>query len=286
MMPGVKTITRRTLLGGGAVAAAGAGALAAGETERGRRWLHAAGVIKGSDLQPPDVDVAVDLHQLASNHMGGSVDWRITRPTAGESEAVIICLHGRGATSASAFDGIGVHRFVAGANLPWAVVAVDGGDASYWHARSDGTDAQAMVFDELLPAVRAVVGADARLLLLGWSMGGYGALLAASDHAEQVTAVAAGSPAMWPSFGQAAPGAFDDVADFDRNDLFHRIAALRSLPVRIDCGDDDPFLPIDRQLAEQLPDAERAFGEGFHDDGFWRSRVPSQLSFFRRALDT
>jgi pimeloyl-ACP methyl ester carboxylesterase len=278
----MRTLTRRTLLGGGAVAAAGAGALVAGETERGRRWLHTVGIIEGPDLRPPEIDVPVHVRQLVSARAGRTVDWAISVPTEAPV-AVIVSLHGRGGSHLTAFDTIGVHRFVAAEQLPWAVVGIDGGESSYWHARADGTDVEAMVFEELLPAVRQLVG-GVRVLLLGWSMGGYGALLAASDHADEVTAVAAGSPALWPSFAQAAPGAFDDEADFERHDLFARTDALRRLPVRIDCGDDDPFLSTDRRLANTLPGAERAFGAGFHEDGFWRSRVPSQLAFFRRAL--
>jgi pimeloyl-ACP methyl ester carboxylesterase len=196
---------------------------------------------------------------------------------------VVVCLHGRNADHRFAFDTIGLHRFVAADRLPWAVVAVDGGDASYWHARADGTDAEAMVLDELLPAVHDEIGA-AKVLLLGWSMGGYGALLAAADHADSVAAIAASSPAMWPSFAQAAPGAFVDEAVFRAHDVFDRVGALGRLPVRIDCGDEDPFIGTDRALAARLPRSEHVYGSGYHEAGTWRSRVPGQLAFFRRAV--
>jgi pimeloyl-ACP methyl ester carboxylesterase len=279
----MRAITRRTLLGGGAVAAVGAGALVVGETGRGRRWLHAAGIIDGPDQRPPDIDVPVSQHRLDSRRMGRDVGWTIAAPVGADPEAVIVCLHGRGESAGFAFDAIGVHRFVAGEMLPWAVVGVDGGDSSYWHARADGTDAESMLVEELLPAVSKVAG-KTPVVLLGWSMGGYGALLAASDHHDRIAAVAAGSPALWPSFAQAAPGAFDDDADFLRHDLLARVDRLGELPVRIDCGDDDPFIGMARELARKVPHAEHAFGTGFHDVGFWRSRVRSQLAFFRRVL--
>ena len=56
--------------------------------------------------------------------------------------------------------------------------------------------------------------------------------------------------------------------------------------VRIDCGEDDPFIATSRALAASLPAAESQFGEGFHDAASWRSRVPAQLTFFRNALST
>jgi pimeloyl-ACP methyl ester carboxylesterase len=269
------------LLGSGGIAAVGAGAVAAGETERGRRWLHSVGVVDGPDLRPPDIDVPVRAHAFESDAMRRRIEWAMAEPDVA-AKALVLCLHGRNASHAFAFDAIGVHRFVADAKLPWAVAGMDGGASSYWHARDDGTDAQAMLFDELLPALRLQLGA-VPVVLLGWSMGGYGALLAASDHPNGVAAVAAASPAIWRSFSASSSGAFDSAADFSEHDLFERASTLRRRPVRIDCGRDDPFLSNARDMAVAV-DAEADFGEGFHDEGYWRSRVPSQLEFFRQAL--
>lgn len=273
-------MSRRTLLGAGGVAAVGAGAVAAGETQRGRRWLHSIGIVSGPDLEPPDIHVAVREHELASHALLGTVSWALAAPK--EPEAILLCLHGRHASHSFAFDDIGVHRFVAGAGLPWAVASVDGGASSYWHPRADGTDAQAMIFDELLPTITDVTG-DLPVLLLGWSMGGYGALLAASEQPDGVHAVAASSPATWRTFEAASPGAFDSAADFAAHDLNARESSLRAMPVRIDCGNDDPFIANVKALAAAVAD-ESDFGEGFHDAGYWRSRVPSQLDFFQRSL--
>ena len=269
------------MLGAGGVAVVGAGAVAVGESERGRRWLHAAGVLKGPDLSPPDVQAQVTRHVLESRAVRRRVTWAVATPTA-PAEAIVVCLHGRNQSHAYAFDTIGMHRFVAAAGLPWAVASVDGGASSYWHERADGTDAQAMVLDEIVPAARRAVG-DVPLLLLGWSMGGYGVLLATSDRPTDVVASAAASPAVWRTAGQTTPGAFDSAADFRRHDLFGRVEVLREQRVRIDCGSDDPFAPNVRALTDRI-DAEHDFGLGFHDAAYWRSRVPAQLDFFERAL--
>lgn len=139
------------------------------------------------------------------------------------------------------------------------------------------------MFEELLPVVRAKL-TSVPLLLLGWSMGGFGALLAATDHREEVCAVAAASPALWRSVSQAAPGAFDSAGDFDRNDVFHRVAAISDVPVWIGCGDADPFAGASIALAARLPLAETAFVPGSHDLELWRGFLPSQIAFFRRTL--
>ena len=54
-----------------------------------------------------------------------------------------------------------------------------------------------------------------RVGFLGWSMGGYGALLLGGRLGPARTAaICAVSPALWMSSGAAAPGAFDGPDDF------------------------------------------------------------------------
>jgi len=277
----MRTVTRRAALGVGAIAAAGAGAVAVGESERGRRWLHTAGVVRGPDLAVPDVDVPVVTKTFTSGAARRRVQWSIAIPPRHDPTAVLVCLHGRNEDHAYAFSTIGLHRFVVDADRPWAVVSVDGGSSSYWHRRADGRDPQAMVFDELLPTVRQMIG-DLPVALVGWSMGGYGALLAGADRPE-VAAVAAASPALWRRFEQARPGAFDSATDFAEHDVFARRDRLRHVAVRIDCGSDDPFLATARELAVDIG-ASHAFGAGFHDAAYWRSRVPAQLEHLARYL--
>ena len=281
-------MSRRAFLatgaGGVVAAAAGGGAVLVGDASRARRWLHGRGYLDAPSIKAPAADVAVRESTLASRHIGRDVAWAMALPAAPPA-ALLLCLHGRGAAHGFAFEPMEVHRFVAGAGLPWVVAAVDGGEASFWHRRADGTDASAMVFEELLPVVRQAVG-DVPLGLLGWSMGGYGALLAAIDRRDQVQAVAATAPALWRSFSEARPGAFDDAADFETHDVLRRLDRLAGLPVRIDCGRDDALADVARLLADRLPHAESDFGPGYHDADTWRTRLPAQLDFFRRAFPT
>ena len=63
------------------------------------------------------------------------------------------------------------------------LVAVRGGD-TYWHPRASGEDALAMLLDEFIPYCRRELrlGGAAGEAVMGWSMGGYGALLAAESR--------------------------------------------------------------------------------------------------------
>ncbi len=78
-------------------------------------------------------------------------------------------------------------------------------------------------------------------------MGGFGAYNIALRNPGRFCAVGGHSPALWFDGGETAPGAFDDAADFERNDV---VGAVQSNPnafgdarVWIDYGDEDPFGP-------------------------------------------
>lgn len=147
------------------------------------------------------------------------------------------------------------------------------------HPRADGTDALTMVLDEFLPAIDAALGASLPRAILGWSMGGYGALLAAERAPAMFTAVAAASPALWLRSDEYSPGAFDGPEDFEAFNVFAGSASLRGLAVRIDCGTSDGFVHAARQFAEQLPAPNLGrFTAGYHDAPYWRSIAPAQLA--------
>ena len=100
------------------------------------------------------------------------------------------------------------------------MVAVDGG-GSYWHKRASGEDSGAMVLDELIPMLAAQGLDTSRVGFLGWSMGGYGALLlGARLGPARTAAICAVSPALWTSSGAAAPGAFDGADDYAANSVW------------------------------------------------------------------
>jgi enterochelin esterase-like enzyme len=184
-----------------------------------------------------------------------------------------------------AFRDVHVPDVVAAAGLPLAVAAVDGGSNSYWHPRADGRDPLTMLLEEFVPLVEERIGAAPPRALLGWSMGGYGALLAAERAPERFRAVVAASPALWTEPG-ATPGiAFDGSDDYHRNDVFAGTAKLAPLTVRVDCGADDSFADAARAFADRLPHPNPgAFTAGFHDAAYWRSVAPAEIATIGAAL--
>jgi S-formylglutathione hydrolase FrmB len=102
----------------------------------------------------------------------------------------------------------------------------------------------------------------ARVGFLGWSMGGYGALLLGARLGRARTAaICAVSPALWLSPGAAAPGAFDSPQDFAANTVFG-LAFIAQLP---------------------SPPAG-GFSPGGHDARFWSSQLPGQIAWLAPLL--
>jgi S-formylglutathione hydrolase FrmB len=135
-----------------------------------------------------------------------------------------------------------------------------------------------MVLREAIPAGIARTHAR-RVAIGGISMGGYGALLAGSRRPSRFCAVGAQSPALWLSAGDTAPGAFDDAADYARNNVFR----LRPPhPLWIDLGASDPFRTATLAYARRA--GVRAHVEpGGHDARLWNAFTPRFLRFFAGA---
>jgi dienelactone hydrolase len=194
----------------------------------------------------------------------------------------VIALHGiRG--SAKQVMSFGVEQTLAdlvnAGHPPFAVVAVDGGD-TYWHRRAGGEDAGSMVLNELIPMLSTMSLDITRVGFIGWSMGGYGALLLGARLGPARTAgICAISPALYQSYTASTLGAFDSYDDWTHNTVFG-LPALASIPLRIDCGNDDRFAPATYQFIAQLhtPPAG-GFTPGGHDEAYWRQQLPGELAW-------
>lgn len=276
------TVSRRRFLVGGAatLAAAGAafGALDAVDGTLVQHGLHKLGVARSPDLVLPQPPLTELNGSFDSRYLKRSVAWRITRPPGNAPlDGVLVCLHGYGGNHRWAFDVVHVPAAAAHVGLRVAVAGVDGGHDSYWHRRADGTDALAMLLDEFVPLVRRRIGHH-RQALMGWSMGGYGALLAAERSRPEWVAVAPASPALWLAAADTAPGAFDSPADFAANDVFTGEQTLAGLGIAVACGTQDPFYAATRSLVARMDFPHHAwFSYGFHDARFWRAAAPVQL---------
>jgi S-formylglutathione hydrolase FrmB len=300
MMAAMANLSRRAVLRLGAGAAVGAaGAYALGALPEPRTTVVGPDIAMtgiGAPLGPPPVapppgvpaPTMVTGSFVSAARGGVSTNWAIARPP-GQTAPLrpLIALHGKGSSAATVMAG-GVEQGLAqavGAGLPpFAVVAVDGG-GSYWHRRASGEDAGAMVLDELIPMLPDQGLDVSRVGFIGWSMGGYGALLlGARLGPARTAAITAVSPALWLSSGAAAPGAFDGPDDFAANSV-SGLPALASIPIRIDCGDSDPFYAATKAFIAQLPNPPAGgFSPGGHDGGFWSSQLPAELAWMAPLL--
>ncbi len=211
---------------------------------------------------------------------------------ADRSRPLLVLLHGRGGRPASWLaPGLFAGLRNGGVRAP-DVLLVNGGDHSYYHDRADGPWG-AYVIREAIPAALKRSGADpARLAIGGISMGGFGAFDLARLNRGRFCAVGGHSAALWQSWGDTAPGAFDDGADFARHDV---VAAARrnrrlygSARIWLDGGLDDPFRTVDEALAAALitPSGGAVIHHwpGSHNTGYWDAHMERYLGFYTSAL--
>lgn len=281
----VSDLTRRAVLAMGAGAgAAGAWALSA-LLDPPR--LRAAPPLNPAPLEPPTAGNSLPTKltgSFVSAARGGiKTNWVIVMPPdqAGSLRPVI-ALHGKDGNAGMVLDlGVeeGLAQLVKAGKPPFAVVGVDGGN-SYWHRRTSGGDSGAMVLDELLPMLSEMGMDTSRVGFMGWSMGGYGALLLGARLGPARTAgICAISPALFTSFTGSAPGAFDSYDDWVQHSVLD-LPALSQIPLRVDCGTDDRFCFATRQFVNQLqkPPAG-SFAAGGHSMQYWRSQLPAELTW-------
>lgn len=273
-------LTRRAALRLGAGAAAG---------------LFAPGTLAGlARAAPPDPAGPVATGAAYPTRESGSfvsaarggveTNWIIARPP-GQTAPLrpVIALHCKDGDAAWVMD-LGVEeqlaKLVAAGRPPFAVISVDGGN-TYWRRHANGTDSGAMVLGELLPML-ATRGMDTtRVGFMGWSMGGYGALLLGTRLGPARTAgICAISPALYMTYFGAPNGAFDSVDDWRTASAFNLVPQLAPIPLRVDCGTSDSFYYATNAFVNQLnPRPAGGFSPGGHDTSYWQAQLPAELAW-------
>jgi len=283
----MRPLSRRAFLFTGATAGfAGVGLMEIGVLP-GRTRLHETLGLTGEDGVAPDVQPGpVESGSFESAARGTKVGWTVMYPHGQLPDAqlpVVLMLHGRGGDHNSAIRDLGADRYLTAAvqagTPPFALAAVDGGADNYWHRRASGDDPQQMLTAEFLPLLKKRGLRTERFGVLGWSMGGYGALLLAAElGATRVAAAGAMSPALWRKSSEVAAGAFDGSDDFQRHQVLGRAADFKDVALRIDCGRDDPFAAAVRELRDEVT-AEGGLQAGAHTAGYWRRMLGPQIAF-------
>jgi S-formylglutathione hydrolase FrmB len=232
---------------------------------------------------------------FASQAVDRSIKVSVVTPgDGGVPRPLLIFLHGRNESDSSYTDDEAFFAALSTLGVKAPIVAFSDGDKdSYWHNRRTGHWGDYVV-DEVIPQVVKRFHVDpSRVAIGGISMGGFGAYDLALAHPGRFCAVGGHSPALWLRGADTAPGAFDDAADFTRNDV---IARVRSNPnafgqVRVwnDAGNQDPFLISDSAFAEALRGGRTPLttverGRGGHDRSYWDRHWKQYLRFYADAL--
>jgi predicted esterase len=284
------------LLGGAGVVAAGLVATGVGVEQGvlpGRPFIQAHLGLNGEDGVIPDVQPGPEIEDSFTSAARGGVEvgWSLILPPGSDPEGaaalpLVVALHWLGVDHRSLTGNeLGLDRYLAqhvqDGGAPFAIAGPDGG-TGYWHPH-DGDDAGAMVTDELLPMLQQRGFDTTRIGLLGWSMGGYGALrLAGLRGREAMSAVVACSPALWSDPDDASPSGFSDADEYEQYSVFHDQEQLAGSPVRVDVGTGDAFYRDVQEYVEGFPDdadVTSTFEPGGHTPGYWRRMLPAQLDF-------
>ena len=125
----------------------------------------------------------------------------------------------------------------------------DGSEDNYWHKRANGTEAHAMLVEELVPLLTRRLGALPFALRV-YSMG-YGALLTAElggidKRGRFLQGRRCFQPSLVDRTGPDRAGSVRKRPGLYANDVFTGVAASRSLQVRLDCGELDRFYQATR----------------------------------------
>jgi poly(3-hydroxybutyrate) depolymerase len=208
---------------------------------------------------------------------------------AGERPPLLVFLHGRGEDGEESNSNAAFYAALAalGDRAP-AVVFPNGAVASYWHKRRSGDWAR-YVLDEVIPTAVKRLHADPRRVAIGGiSMGGYGAFAIARRRPASFCAAGGHSPAIWLRSGESAAGAFDDAADYARNDVLALARARGRKPwgsarLWLDGGDRDPFRAGTDAFAAALRIKAR-HPQGEHEGEYWSAHYARYLRFYAAAL--
>jgi enterochelin esterase-like enzyme len=230
-----------------------------------------------------------------SEAVGRELDVSVIEPAGsnGERRPLLVFLHGAGGSSESFVDNEVVLDTLAELGNEAPVMAFPEGEESWWHNRTGGEWSRYVV-EEAIPAVSRRFGTDPRRVAIGGiSMGGFGAYHLGLEYPRRFCAVGGHSAGLWLDPGEEFPGAFDDLADYEANDVIATVEsdpdAFGETPVWNDYGDQDWFVPGNAAFVTALEASTTTpltahVWPGGHDAAYWDTHWPDYLRFYAKEL--
>lgn len=217
--------------------------------------------------------------------------------------SVVYLLHGHGGSYAQ-WPGLAPQLKDKADELNILLVCPDGGfDSWYFDSPIDpSVRYETFIIKELVPYIDAhyPTAADRQhRAITGLSMGGHGGLYLGIRHEDLFGAAGATSggvdfrpfPDKWgikKDLGTIAA----NKENWDNNTVIHAVDNLHNgeLKLIFDCGTDDFFLTVNRQLHQKLLDLkiDHDYIErpGSHNNAYWRNSIDYQLLFFWKYFNS
>jgi S-formylglutathione hydrolase FrmB len=243
---------------------------------------------------PPAGKLRVDQVEIDSKAVGRELDVSVIEPTERSTarRPLLVFLHGAGGSNESFLTNRAVLAGLGRLGAETPVVAFPDGELSWWHNRASG-DWERYVMREVIPTVRRRFDtAPGRVAVGGISMGGYGAYHLGLRHPGRFCAVGGHSAGLWLDESEEFEGAFDDRADYERNDVLAAVRAdpdaFGDTPIWNDYGDEDWFVPGNAAFVSALRQGDGDLAAhvwpGGHDNAYWDAHWPRYLRFYADAL--
>lgn len=262
--------------------------------------------------------VEIEDLSIASRILGQNVAYSVILPhdyySSGKSYPVVYMLHGIGGDHASWMEYGNVARVMA--NLPVEeaiIVSPDGYESYYSDTYDDKVRYQSFFLKELIPTIdknfRTLAKREGRSIV-GFSMGGFGALTLALKHIDTFSAIAALSASIrtdeqymtegpqkdwnWQwgrifgGIGQTGQGRLTSYyRQCNPKDILSNMdtSKLNGLRIMIDIGDQETKLAVSNKelhdvLVNRHIDHEWEVRPGGHDFLCWNAALPKVLGFF------
>lgn len=235
------------------------------------------------------------IERVHSTARGRDVELVTVFPNGLRREGLPVCLmlHGRFGSARRSVSAL-PHQISAAVQQrqvpPFAYVAVDGGDNTYWHEHA-ADDPMGMLLNEVPDWLRERELGDAHgqpFAASGISMGGFGALLYARRRNERnspLNATSVISPALMTWREMRKRNAFASADSWKRRDPLRNVDALGDVPLGVWCGTQDRFIHGTRQLIATAQPEVSSTTPGTHGPSYYRKAIPPAVRFIGNHAD-